>query len=147
MENTVFLTYIVKPFFSIKDISSQPLVFITCTPALTIPVFSTSIKAFILLACLFIIDFITGIAASCIEFRKSRKPERGKKYIIESSKMRLSAVKFSTYGIGILIAYGLEWVFILEDFNLHSNLHKISLSTLITAFFVLSNFIRSSLKM
>jgi len=81
------------------------------------------------------------LAASCIEFRKSRKkPERGKKYVIESSKMRLSAVKFSTYGMGILIAYGLEWVFILEDFNLHSNLHKISLSTLITAFFCVIEF-------
>lgn len=98
--------------------------------------FTTVQKALLLLAGLFVADFITGIAASCIEF-KNNPPKTNstvKQYAIQSSKLRISIVKFCAYGMAILISAGIEWAFIAEEFSPHEALNQMSLTTIVVAF-------------
>jgi len=101
-----------------------------------IPLISTPLKALILLGILFVFDFITGIGASYVEFHKIKLLDSTapKHYILTSSKLRLSVVKFITYGLAILIAFGIEWAFVNGEFKLHDNIQTITLTTFVTAF-------------
>lgn len=133
----LFLKYLAKVGIPLKSIFSKPFAFIACFPVLTLPAFTTPQKALILLGGLFVIDFITGIWANWIEFKRDWPidPVTGEKErLIKSSKLRLSAVKFGTYGIMILCGYGLEWVFAPGEFEPHVRLQKMTLPTIVIAF-------------
>lgn len=136
MELTIYFKYFFKLATTIKMMLSKPTSLIVCSPVFVVPVYSTPVKALILLAFFFIVDFITGISASYVEFKRSLPvlPGQGKRYVIQSSKLRLSAVKFGTYCIMILGAYGIEWVFVIQEFEPHANLQKMTLTTIIIAF-------------
>lgn len=106
------------------------------TPLIASANFTTIQKGLLLLAGLFVADFITGIAASCIEF-KNNPPKINnavKQYAIQSSKLRISIVKFCAYGMAILIGAGIEWAFIAEEFSPHEALKQMSLTTIVVAF-------------
>lgn len=140
MKATV-LRHISKPFITVSALATKPYQLLITTPIISIPAFCTSIRVLLLLGLLFLLDFITGIVASYVEFKKSKNNDCvPKRYVIQSSKLRLSAVKFITYGLAILIAYALEWVFLVSEFEIHKNINKLSLSTTATAFFCLIEF-------
>lgn len=136
MELTIFIKYISKFGITLKLMLSKPITLIAVSPAIVVPAFTTPQKALILLAGLFIGDFITGIWASWIEFKKALPvtPGSGKRYVIQSSKLRLSAVKFGTYGFMILTGYGLEWAFVPGEFEPHERLAKMTITTFVIAF-------------
>lgn len=137
MELTIFLKYLAKLGVTAKSLSSKPITFITCLPALTFPVFTTPQKALILLGGLFVLDFITGIWGNWIEFKRDWPidPVTGRRErVIKSAKLRLSAVKFGTYCIMILGAYGIEWVFVPGEFEPHDRLQKMTLTVIVIAF-------------
>lgn len=137
MELTIFLKYLAKLGVTVKALFSKPIAFVACFPVLTLPVFTTPQKALILLGGLFVLDFITGIWGNWIEFKRDWPidPVTGKRErLIKSDKLRLSAVKFGTYCIMILGAYGIEWVFSPGEFEPHSRLQKMTLTTIVIAF-------------
>jgi len=133
----LFSKYPLKIFASLKIILSKPAGLLMILPVVAMPALTTPLKALILLGGLFIADFITGILASWVEFKRSLPvlPGSGKRYVIQSSKLRLSGVKFIVYGLGSLIAAGIEWVFIAQEFEPHKALKKLTLTALVIGFF------------
>jgi len=133
---TLFTRYATKIFISAKIMLSKPFGLVLLLPVVAAPTFTTPQKALILLAGLFVVDFITGITASWMEFRRSLPvlPASGKRYVIQSSKLKLSAVKFIVYGLTALVARGIEWAFIPKEFEPHEALNKMTLTTMAIAF-------------
>jgi len=133
---TLFTRYATKIFLSGKVMLSKPVGLILMVPVVASPAFTTPQKALILLAGLFVLDFITGITASWMEFKRSIPvlPASGKRYVIQSSKLKLSAVKFIVYGLTALVARGIEWAFIAKEFEPHESLNKMTLTTMAIAF-------------
>lgn len=114
---------------------NKPLILFPCILILT-----TSQKAVILLGIFFILDFITGILASWIEVKKTNSTA-GKKYVIQSSKLRLSAVKFICYALGILCAWGIEIVFVIKKVPSGSiSTQNLTFTTVVIAFFCVIEF-------
>jgi len=95
---------------------------------------STVERALIVLAVLFVVDFITGVWASYVEFKKSLPvlPGSGKRYVVQSSLLTLTAVKFIVYGLTLLVARAIEWAFIAPgiEFEPHTSLNKMTLTTI-----------------
>ncbi|MHA3787446.1 phage holin family protein [Flavobacterium hauense] len=100
---------------------------------IALPLFTTPQQAsLLLLLCLFS-DLITGLLASWIEFKNNTLiTNTEKRYFIESKKLRLTAVKFTTYAMGILGAWGIEIIFFTK---------KISLDYIITKDLTLTTFV------
>lgn len=137
MELAIFLKYLSKLGITVKSLFSKPIAFIACFPVMSMPVFTTPQKAIILLGVLFTLDFITGIWGNWIEFKKDWPIDQitgRRERLIKSAKLRLSAVKFGTYAIMILGAYGIEWVFTPGEFEPHERLQKMTLTTIVIAF-------------
>jgi phage-related holin len=112
----------------LETINSQ---FTILNPELTIPQ-----QAGILLILSIIVDFITGILASWIDYKKSKAFSDSSKYIIESAKLRLTAVKFTCYTIGILGAWGIETVFFIKKIpSGYIATENLTLTTVIIGFF------------
>lgn len=123
---------------SLKIATSKPGIIVSIIPAVTIPVLSTATMAMILLGGFFLLDFITGVLASWVEFKKTLPlvPGSGKRYVIQSSKLRLSAVKFICYASGILVAWGIETVFVIKEIPTgHISTKNLTLTTVVIAFF------------
>lgn len=111
---------------------NKSLILFFCIPIL---VLTTSQKAVILLGLFFILDFITGILASWVEFMKTNSNSE-KRYLIQSSKLRLSAVKFICYALGILCAWGIEIVFVIKKIPSGSiSTQNLTFTTVVIAFF------------
>jgi phage-related holin len=118
----------------------KPLTLFTSLPLIIFPSLTTSQKAVILLGIFFILDFITGILASWIEVKKTNSTTR-KKYVIQSSKLRLSAVKFICYALGILCAWGIEIVFVIKKVPSGSiSTQNLTFTTVVIAFFCVIEF-------
>jgi phage-related holin len=118
----------------------KPLTLFTSLPLIVFPSLTTSQKAVILLGIFFILDFITGILASWIEVKKTNSTTR-KKYVIQSSKLRLSAVKFICYALGILCAWGIEIVFVIKKVPSGSiSTQNLTFTTVVIAFFCVIEF-------
>lgn len=117
---------------------TKPLGLLTMAATATAPAFTTTEKTLFLLGGLFIADFITGVMASWVEFKKALPvtPGAGKRYVFSSEKMRMSGVKFITYGMGIVTAYALESIFIIHEFEpKYLTTQKLTLTTVVTLFF------------
>ncbi len=71
MNLSIFFNHLIKPFIAAKVVLSKPDSFAYFLPVIVIPVFSTPQKAIILLGLFFTLDFITGIIASWVEFKKN----------------------------------------------------------------------------
>ena len=111
----------------------KSLATIFCTLIMVFPSMATPLKALILLGVFFAMDFLTGLGASYIEFKNdvSHYPDDEKRYLLSSSKFRLSIVKFITYGLAALIARGIEWAFIPGEFETNEHLNKMTLTTIV----------------
>ena len=132
---TIYGKYITKIGISPEMIFSSPAGISVVPIGIVAASISTPLKAMILLAVLFILDFITGIWASWIEFRNQQiKGSANNKYVVQSAKLRLSAIKFITYGMVILVAYGLEWVFVVQEFKPSDKIENLSLTTIAIIF-------------
>lgn len=140
MKLTIYLKYFSKLGFTLKIILGKPLVLFTCLPFFALHLLTTSQKASLLLGFFFILDFITGILASWVEFKKS-SPNPETRYVIQSSKLRLSAVKFICYSLGILCAWGIEMVFVIKKIPSGSiSTQNLTLTTVVIAFFCVIEF-------
>ena len=134
---TILITYALKPYYVLKAIFTKPAAFILVMPVIAIEALSIETKAAGLLFILFWIDFATGIGASTVEFYKHltpKKPGATKRYVIESSKLKLSGVKFIIYGLCLLIAKGIQYVFIPTEFKLHDNVNSMTITVMVAAF-------------
>lgn len=143
MELTAFFYHALKVFNLPKIAFNKPIAIIACLPAFAIPVFSPTIKALILLGGFFCLDFITGILASWVEFKKAAPlvPASGKRYLIQSTKLRLSGVKFICYSLGTLCAWGIETVFVIKEIpSGHVSTQNLTLTTVVIAFFCMIEF-------
>lgn len=119
---------------------SKPLTLFFSLLGMTFLFLTTSQKAAALLGLFFILDFITGILASWIEHTKSDSTTK-KGYVIQSAKLRLSAVKFICYALGILCAWGIEMVFVLKRIPTGSiSTQNLTFTTMVIAFFCVIEF-------
>lgn len=133
----IFMRYPAKIVACIKVMFSKPAGMAMLVPVLVMPEITTTVKALYLLLLLMVADFFTGVIASYIEFKKSVPvtPGSGKRYVIQSSLLILSGVKFIIYGSASLIAAGIEWVFIAQEFEPHKALKKLTLTAIVIGFF------------
>lgn len=116
----------------IKSLTINPI-FLYIIFSIIVQTFSTSQQACIILMISMLFDFITGILAHWIELRKESIQ---KKYVIESAKLRLTAVKFICYAMGILSAWGIETVFLIQKLpSGYISTENLTLTTIITGFF------------
>lgn len=93
-------------------------------------------QGIIFLGLVIVLDFVTGIAASWIEFKKGDKTPGQKQYVIESAKLRLTVVKFIFYSIGILSARAIEVIFLLRKIpSSQISIEDLTLTAIITGFF------------
>jgi len=140
-----FASYTPKILDKIKIIFSKPEnIILSLAPSITIPEaatvidskFSTFQYTLILLGVLFVADFATGIMASYFEFKKAKQvtPEDGGLFI-QSQKLRLSGAKLISYGLGIIVAYWIEFIFINGDFKISNSIKNLTLSTIVAMFF------------
>ncbi|RZJ33715.1 MAG: hypothetical protein EOO51_12550 [Flavobacterium sp.] len=120
--------YIVKVMFLTKIIFTKPvgvacllpsMIVAFATPSFSATKFTATQSTLILLLALFILDFITGIAASYIERNNAKKANPGKiiPRLISSEKLQRCGVKASIYGTGTLAVWGVEKVFFIKSFK------------------------------
>lgn len=100
------------------------------------PVLTAPQQAIILLSVTLVLDLITGLLASWVESKKSMNPSAKNQYIIESAKLRITAVKFSCYAMGILSAWSIETVFLIREIpSGQIATENLTITTIVTGFF------------
>ncbi len=94
-------------------------------------------QALIFLSLVITLDFATGLVASWMEFKKTGNKKTGqKKYVIESAKLRLTAVKFICYSMGILSAQCIQTIFFIKRIPAgHIATKDLTLTTVIIGYF------------
>jgi hypothetical protein len=140
---TIYAHYFDKIGSTAKMLFSKPLGILTMFCIVTMPALTTTQMTLMFLGGLFIGDFITGIMASYYEFKKSLPvlPGSGKRYVLSSAKMRMSGVKFITYAMGIVSAYALETIFLIDKFKpTYITKQHLTLTTIVTLFFCVIEF-------
>lgn len=143
-ELTLYAKYFLKAAITTKALLSKPAGVAVAVPVVAAaPLYTTVEMACGILAVFFVIDFITGILASWVEFKKVPPlvPASGKRYLIQSSKLRMSGVKFICYALAILCAWMLESVFMIKEIPTgHISTKNLTLTTVVIAFFCLIEF-------
>ncbi len=137
-EEILFPAGFYKTGMYLKEMFSKPSGYILTLGFVALSEMTTTQKTLLLLAALFVFDFITGVWASYVEFKKSLPvtPGAGKRYVFSSAKMRLSAVKFITYGMGVIVSFFVESIFVIQEFEpSHISTQKLTLTTVVTLFF------------
>ncbi|WP_417365900.1 phage holin family protein [Flavobacterium beibuense] len=132
MEINLLNHYMYKLYYPFKFCFSNVTAFLFTLPAVTVVALSTTQKSALFLGILFVIDFATGIGASWVEFKKAAPlvPASGKRYLIQSSKLRLSVVKFVFYGLWILVWWCVENVFVIKQIpSGHISTENLTLTT------------------
>lgn len=112
-EMQYFIQYYLKIGISLKSMFTKSTGVILVIPTITISTQINPTKAIMLLFGLFILDFITGILASYLEWKRTKSTER----LISSEKLRLSGAKVFTYLSTILVVYAIEKIFIDRTFQ------------------------------
>lgn len=90
-----------------------------------------------LLLILFAVDFLTGVLASYVEFRKAGKKGKffsDKKDGFTSTRWRLTFVKAITYFLLIILTKVIEDVFAVKAFSLSFTSHEVTISLISIAF-------------
>ncbi|PZR24451.1 MAG: hypothetical protein DI539_00300 [Flavobacterium psychrophilum] len=99
-------------------------------------IFTSSEQQIILLFLCIMLDFITGILASWTESKTNLDLSQPKKYFIESAKLRLTVIKFVSYSLGILGAWGIETIFLIKKIPLVSiSTKELTLTSYVVCFF------------
>jgi len=81
-----------------------------------------------------LLDFITGIIANYNESKRKQSKLYVDRYFLQSSKLRLSILKFITYGLAILIAFFIEYIFMIGEFKPHHLIQKVTFTTIVISF-------------
>lgn len=143
-ELTLYSKYFMKVAIVLKTLFSKPLDVVISMPiVVTAPLYTTAEMACGILASFFVIDFITGIVASWVEFKRvpALIPTSDKRYLIQSAKLRMSGVKFICYVLAILCAWMFETVFMIKEIPTgHISTQNLTLTTIVIAFFCLIEF-------
>ena len=143
-ELNLYNRYFLKTGLVMETFLSKPGSGIVILPAVaTAPLYTTVEIACGILAAFFIIDFATGILASWVEFKNIVPivPASGKRYLIQSAKLRMSGVKFICYSLAILCAWMFEMVFMIKEIpTKHISTNNLTLTTVVIAFFCLIEF-------
>lgn len=131
------ISYFTKTALSIKAILTKNTGLTLLIPTLAITTQIDPAKAIYLLLFFIAIDFITGIAGSYVEWRKTDKKTR----LVSSEKLRKSGMKMSVYFFGILCCYGIEKIFLIKNFrfSIISN-HDFTISLVAIGFFITVEF-------
>lgn len=105
--------------------------------AIAIPTLTTPQQSTILLLISIILDFITGLLANWFEIKKNKKaPGNNESYVIDSAKLRLTAVKIGCYTMGILGAWGIETIFLIQKIpSGYFSTQELTLTTFVIGFF------------
>lgn len=134
----IYTAYLKKTGGILNLITKSPKSIFFLTPIVALPELTTTGRALYVLAVLFIVDFITGITAGYLEFKKTNpttsNSNTANKYFIQSTKLRLSVIKFITYSLSLLVANGIEWAFIEKEFKPHNTLNTMTLTTIVIGF-------------
>ena len=124
-----------KYFVNIVLAIKKPTVVIP-TLGLSLTLKNDYIMIFLLLI-LFAVDFITGVLASYIEFKKSDKKGKffsDKEDGFTSARWRLTFVKAITYFLLIILTKVIEDVFKIKAFDFYWTDHKVTISLISIAF-------------
>lgn len=98
---------------------------------------NTPHQAILLLLFCLITDFITGLIASWIENNKKADLPHHNENIIKSAKLRLTAIKFVSYSLGILGAWGIETIFLIKKIpSGYISTTELTLTTYVIGFFI-----------
>jgi hypothetical protein len=133
---TAFLIYLKKIPIGLANISMKPLAAVTCIPIAAAPaVLTTFQNSCIILGIAIVGDFFTGILASWVEFKKARHvtPSSGA-YLIQSTKWRMTVVKFVCYSLAVFMAYKIELTFFKADFAGNDHIKDMGFATIVAAF-------------
>ncbi|WP_313214254.1 phage holin family protein [Soonwooa sp.] len=104
-----------KYFFNILESVQKPAIWL---PGIGLSLTMTSYQLMIfLLLGLFAIDYITGVLASWVEWKRENSEERFRKKGFTSEKSRMSIVKMVTYFLFILLTWFIELVFKIKPFE------------------------------
>jgi len=132
MEINLFNHYMYKLYYPFKFYFGNVNAFLLTLPAVTVVALSTVQKAALFLVILFVVDFVTGIGASWVEFKKAAPlvPASGKRYLFQSSKARLSIVKGVFYILWTLLWWGVENIFVIKEIpSGHISTENLTLTT------------------
>ena len=98
---------------------------------------NTPHQAVLLLIFCLITDFITGVIASWTENNKKSDSPSNKENVIKSAKLRLTAIKFVSYSLGILGAWGIETIFLIKKIpSGYISTTELTLTTYVIGFFI-----------
>jgi len=127
-----YFKYYGKLFISLKTMITKSSGIALVIPTIAISTTIDPRRAIIFLCILAVLDFITGIASSYIEWSKTDR----KITLISSQKLKMSAVKLFTYFSGILVVYGVELVFFDKRFQFTTVTEKdFTITSIAIAFF------------
>ena len=127
-----YFKYYGKLFISLKTMLTKSSGVALAIPTIAISTTIDPVRAIVFLCILDALDFITGIAASYIVWRKTDR----KTTLISSEKLKMSGVKVFTYFSTILVVYGVELVFFEKHFNFNSITDKdFTITSIAIAFF------------
>ncbi|WP_417365566.1 phage holin family protein [Flavobacterium beibuense] len=132
MEITILNHYMEKFYYTFKFYLGNTNAFLLTLPAVTLVALSTTQKAALFLVVLFAIDFVTGLGASWMEFKKEKPlmPSSEKRYLIETSKLRQSIVKGVFYGLWALLSWAIENIFVIKEIpSGHISTENLTLTT------------------
>lgn len=134
---TLFYHHLERIAIALRQAFSSFSGAVTALCIITLPALTTAQQTLLLLAILFVADFITGVCASYMEYKALPPVDRSRsKHTISSAGLRMSGVKFITYGIGIITAYLLESIFFIKEFEpTQITTQKLTLTTAVALFF------------
>lgn len=115
-----------KYLWSILSAIKKPTVLIPAM-GLSISLSSYHLMIFLLLG-LLLADYITGVLASWVEWKKEKKLEKFRAKGFTSEKTRMSIVKIVTYLLFIILSWCLETIFRIKPFELSWIDHEVSLT-------------------
>ncbi len=115
-----------KYLWSILSAVKKPTVLIPAM-GLSISLSSYHLMIFLLLG-LLLADYITGVLASWVEWKKEKKEEKFRTKGFTSEKTRMSIVKIVTYLLFIILSWCLETIFRIKPFELSWIDHEVSLT-------------------
>ncbi|WP_187477853.1 phage holin family protein [Amniculibacterium sp. G2-70] len=111
-----------KYFFNILESVQKPAIWMPGI-GLSLTTSNYQLMIFLLLG-LFAVDYITGVMASWVEWKKENTPERFRNKGFTSEKSRMSIVKMVTYFLFILLTWCIEIVFKIKSFEFSFMDHK-----------------------
>jgi hypothetical protein len=123
-------------YFNFDVILKSPINMLLTFTLVPVATYFISIpKALLALGIVFLLDFISGVRASWVEYLKQKDTDPNfvlKSYFIESVKLRKSITKAIAYIILILGSYAIEQIFLIKEIDVQVSHAKFTLSIIAT---------------